>query len=1270
MARDIIIQELLKLNPALKPFIRRDGDNITFDKPVYIQNNSLDIENGNKNFVMGIDQDSNLTGYFYGNPGRFMLRHHDLSLQLYNKVHVTDKNNGHDILESKEGNIRFENNGDLSLAIYDNGGISFGSRLTRIPGNFFDMESEAFGYTMVANSVLEKLDFDSPIYYIYRKGFVTYDGKLHKINNNSGKYQHKWNRQAIKMLSNTMTNNKAISGAYPHKFVKINDMKLPKWSNRIPFMGKNIAGGDGAVSMGYYRIMNGQNKVLQHDGRNVRYVSVNQSRIRIPQEQPDSVWQLIKLNNDRVFFLNLVRVSVLNCWNHKWGTRDSGCGFNNGCYGEHYHLPGIYQKSGKDVKQYFSDYNKSVSSNNRSIGTKNVPWAGWGEESTYFHIDKGYVFKSLSLDQANCPIPNIERQTNNSNKLGTCPDGWIRGNQNHQCYKPHNGYNQGRCANPSYFSWNYDKRGWANGCNTSWTNRDVLKANEVAGVGIPDGERTRNRKIRKVRLYHVRNDNDAFLHPAEIEVYDLNNNNIARGKQVNTSQLYSGSKPASAVVDGNTSGTWDNGNCCVHTKSGKDVFIEIDLGAEYNVSKIKIYNRDNSNNCGQCPGRMNNARVRCLDNNNKIVLDFNTGVNWNNDPKEFSLVSSLTLTMASKHTSSLWQNLSAPVNGGVATFKLPENPSNIDTEFNLYLHPDIHGPRFKIPQQTPGCNVKLYKNRGVSGHVMLEELEYIPQIKNALKQTENFENLVKEQKEQNKQNKQDKPKINAKSLYEEVKAGNEYTLDNIMNINNTEKIEGFLSDDELSSHSIIDSYIGLNTSAPGKKHIKVAFLKVDKDEEKSLTIEIYPSKKDISATKQVLSLILSNHNGKSEEFIFLYNTSGDKEYKNFDNINVYKKSGIGSLVEYTVTMETRDVDNPNKSSNIPVRYILNNVILNDRPDSDYIIKENSTQTIDVTTLGAVVPIKYIMEPNYAQEFETSVLEKKRVINDVFKLFKNNLKCPEGQTMDKCLVFQEIIQETLDLLSMETVGTGNNKTLKIKNKNLIFLKGLYLLNGSSAYEMNVDSNNQFGIRDFYNNSLYNPKGKNGANLVMDGSKSRVGTTAWGGLNMNNWSFQDWGGFRISKIRDVYTGSMQPEYYNYYSGGCASCGNVGTNGNWGCRTFDNLKDAAEACIKCNSCNAVTRWKDQYQLRSSSNINNSPNGESTWLKNYPDVKNSKRKIWKNTIVKLYEGGRRALRSVNHTNTGHVNFSYYWGHADTPKAKGPYRYKIGYNDNEHDNV
>ena len=1268
MARDIIIRELLRINPGLKPFIRREGDIVTFDKPVYIMNSKLELENtnGSKNFIMGVDQDSNLLGYFNGNSGRFMLRHNDLSLQLYNKVNIANKINNFDILESKNGNLRFENKGDLSLAIYENGGISFGYRLTRIPGNFFDMESEAFGYTVVPESILEQFDFDSPIYYMYKKGYVNYNGNvIYKKRNNDSKYNHNFNRKNLGILSNTKTNSKAISGAYPHKFVKINDGKLPKWSSGIPFMGRNIGSADGAMSLGYYRIMNNAKQVLQHDGNNVRYVSINQSRIRIPQEQPDSIWQLIKLNNDRVLFLNLVRVTVLSCWNGRWTVRDSGCGFQNGCYGETYILPGIFQKSGVEQKIYISDWNNQTSSQNRDIGTRRVPWRGWGSEDTYFHINKGYIFKSVVLDQAKCPVGDLERQTNNVNQLGTCPDGWRRDNQDHKCWKPDGGYNQGTCANPSYFNWNYNKTGWGNSCNTKWTNRDVLKAGEVAGDGIPNNQRSIQRKVRYVRLYHVRNDSEAFLHPAEIEVYDFNNNNIARDKPVSTSTLQSYSRPASNVVNGNTDGTWNNGSCCVHTFAGRNAFIEIDLGTEYNISKIKMYNRNNSGNCWQCPGRMNNARFRLSDNNRKVSYDFNTGTNWGNDPREFNFTSSLHLSIETANTESLWQDITAPVNGGVSTFKLPENPSNADNETNLFLHPDIDGSRFRIAQQTPGCEVKVYKDRGVKGHVILEEVEYIPQIKKALEQKENFTNMELEQQEQAKQIKQ--KQIKFKNLQEEIVAGNDYLLDNIMNINNTNISEGFLSNMELSSNSIIDSYIGLDMNAPGKKHIKIAHLKVNEKEEKSITIEIYPSKKDLSATKQVLSVVMSDN----KEFVFLYNSSGQKDFKNFENINVYKNPGLGGLMEYTITMETKDVDNKNKTTDIPVRYILNNVILNDKPESDYIAKSNLTQTVDITTLGSLVPIKYIMEPSYAPEFDLKVLEKKRAINDVLQLFKNNLKCPTNKIDEQCSIFQEIIQETLDLLSLEVVGVGNNQTLKIKNKELVFSNGLYLLSGTGAYEMKVDDNNKFGIRDFNNNSLYNPKGKNGANLIMDGPNSRIGTTGWGGLNMNNWSFQDWAGFRISKITDVYTGSMLPEYRSKYSGGCANCGNVGSSGSWGCRTFNNLKDATEACIKCNNCQAVTRYNNEYQLRASSDINNSPSGESTWLKNYPEVKNSKRKIWKNTIVRLYETGGMVLRSINNSNTGHVNFSYYWGHADTPKARdNPYRWKIGYNDIEHDNV
>lgn len=65
--------------------------------------------------------------------------------------------------------------------------------------------------------------------------------------------------------------------------------------------------------------------------------------------------------------------------------------------------------------------------------------------------------------------------------------------------------------------------------------------------------------------------------------------NIAKGKQCRASSVNFGGE-ASRAVDGNTNGEYGN-NSCTHTNDEKDPWLEIDLGAVYDVSSIKIWNR-------------------------------------------------------------------------------------------------------------------------------------------------------------------------------------------------------------------------------------------------------------------------------------------------------------------------------------------------------------------------------------------------------------------------------------------------------------------------------------------------------------------------------------------------------------------------------------------------------------------------------------------------------------------------------------------------------
>ena len=76
----------------------------------------------------------------------------------------------------------------------------------------------------------------------------------------------------------------------------------------------------------------------------------------------------------------------------------------------------------------------------------------------------------------------------------------------------------------------------------------------------------------------------------EIEVYDINNNKLALSSASQTSTAHSG--VASRAIDGDTSGTYNDGSC-THTqpKAGKRQWWQVDLLQVYEISHIVITNR-------------------------------------------------------------------------------------------------------------------------------------------------------------------------------------------------------------------------------------------------------------------------------------------------------------------------------------------------------------------------------------------------------------------------------------------------------------------------------------------------------------------------------------------------------------------------------------------------------------------------------------------------------------------------------------------------------
>src|SRR5205814_7522659 len=80
---------------------------------------------------------------------------------------------------------------------------------------------------------------------------------------------------------------------------------------------------------------------------------------------------------------------------------------------------------------------------------------------------------------------------------------------------------------------------------------------------------------------------------AEVEVYS-NGKNVARqGKASQSSTAHGG--VASRAIDGNTSGTYNDGGQ-THTKEGEtNPWWQVDLGKDFPIESIVIYNRTDGN---------------------------------------------------------------------------------------------------------------------------------------------------------------------------------------------------------------------------------------------------------------------------------------------------------------------------------------------------------------------------------------------------------------------------------------------------------------------------------------------------------------------------------------------------------------------------------------------------------------------------------------------------------------------------------------------------
>ena len=111
---------------------------------------------------------------------------------------------------------------------------------------------------------------------------------------------------------------------------------------------------------------------------------------------------------------------------------------------------------------------------------------------------------------------------------------------------------------------------------------------------------------RYVRLEMPKN-HDGFLTLSEVQVFSGGKNIARSGKATQSSVAYS--SPATKAIDGNHNGTFASCSC---TNSERNAWWEVDLGAEFAIDSVAVWNRTDC-----CPERLDSLSIQILDNNRK-----------------------------------------------------------------------------------------------------------------------------------------------------------------------------------------------------------------------------------------------------------------------------------------------------------------------------------------------------------------------------------------------------------------------------------------------------------------------------------------------------------------------------------------------------------------------------------------------------------------------------------------------------------------------------
>ena len=142
-----------------------------------------------------------------------------------------------------------------------------------------------------------------------------------------------------------------------------------------------------------------------------------------------------------------------------------------------------------------------------------------------------------------------------------------------------------------------DKNGWLE-------SMDPVSSEDLASSDRP------KMKGRFIRL-EMPKDHVGFLTLSEVQVFSSGKNIARTGKATQSSVGYN--SPAAKAIDGNRNGTFASCSC---TNSERAAWWELDLGGEFPIDSIAVWNRTDC-----CPERLDQLSIQILDDKKKVIRE-------------------------------------------------------------------------------------------------------------------------------------------------------------------------------------------------------------------------------------------------------------------------------------------------------------------------------------------------------------------------------------------------------------------------------------------------------------------------------------------------------------------------------------------------------------------------------------------------------------------------------------------------------------------------